>query len=206
MPFRCTLMTASHSSSVMFVSMRSRRMPALFTSTSRPPKVSTAVLISRCAPCQSETSSPFDTASPPMALISSTTSWAGPVDAPVPSISPPRSLTTTLAPCSASIKACSRPMPRPAPVTMHTRPSHIPATAASPVQRTVSSWWMRVYPAPTEWKAGRSKFPGGPGHDRPDAFREPDERRRRAHVDHREGPAAAVDDHVRCGSRPDPRS
>ena len=31
-----------------------------------------------------------------------------------------------------------------------------------------------------------------------DALRAPDERRRRAHVDHREGPAAAVDDHRRC--------
>ena len=35
-------MTASHSASVMFASIRSRRMPALLTSTSRPPKVSTA--------------------------------------------------------------------------------------------------------------------------------------------------------------------
>ncbi len=41
-PLRCTLMTASHSSSVMFVSIRSRRMPALFTSTCRSPNVSTA--------------------------------------------------------------------------------------------------------------------------------------------------------------------
>ena len=36
-PFRCTLMTASHSSSVMFTSMRSRRMPALLMTASRPP-------------------------------------------------------------------------------------------------------------------------------------------------------------------------
>ena len=41
---------------------------------------------------------------------------------------PPRSLTTTLAPCAASVSACSRPMPRPAPVTMATRPSHRPMT------------------------------------------------------------------------------
>jgi len=41
-PRRCTLMTASHSSMVMLTSMRSRRMPALFTSTSIVPKVSMA--------------------------------------------------------------------------------------------------------------------------------------------------------------------
>ena len=49
-PFRWTLMTASHSSSVMLVSMRSRRMPALLTTAWRSPNVSIAVLISRCAP------------------------------------------------------------------------------------------------------------------------------------------------------------
>ena len=35
-------MTASHSASSMFTSIRSRRMPALLTRTSRPPKVSMA--------------------------------------------------------------------------------------------------------------------------------------------------------------------
>src|SRR5213078_4213270 len=58
---------------------RSRRMPALFTSTSRPPKVSTAVLMSFWAPSQLEMSSPLATASPPMPLISSTTSCAAQV-------------------------------------------------------------------------------------------------------------------------------
>src|SRR3954453_17020892 len=126
-------MTASLSASVMLVNMRSRRMPALLTSTSSPPKFSTAVLINRAAPSKFDTSSPLATASPPMPLISSTTSSAGPVvGVPAPSMSPPRSLTTTFAPCSASSSACSRPMPRPAPVTMHTRPSHIPATAFLP--------------------------------------------------------------------------
>src|SRR4051794_5663200 len=140
-PFRCTLMTASHSSSVMLVSMRSRRMPALLIRTSRPPKLSMAVFTKRSAPSHVEMSSPLATASPPIALISFTTSSAGPVvGVPDPSISPPRSLTTTLAPCSASISACSRPMPRPAPVTMHTRPSHIPATDASP-----GFDWRHVY-------------------------------------------------------------
>ena len=79
-------MTASHSASVMLVSMRSRRMPALLTRTSRPPKVSTADWIRRSAPSQSLMSSPLATASPPMATISSTTSWAGPLSLPSPSI------------------------------------------------------------------------------------------------------------------------
>ena len=71
-------MTASHSSSVMFTSMRSRRMPALFTTTSRRPNVSIACLTTLPAPSQLEMSSPLATASPPMPSISATTSWAGP--------------------------------------------------------------------------------------------------------------------------------
>ena len=66
-------MTASHSSSVMFTSIRSRRMPALLTRTWRSPNVSIAVLMRRWAPSHVETSSPLATASPPIALISSTT-------------------------------------------------------------------------------------------------------------------------------------
>ena len=48
-------MTASHSSSVMLTSTRSRRMPALLTSMSSRPNVSTAVLIRRWPPSQSAT-------------------------------------------------------------------------------------------------------------------------------------------------------
>ena len=48
-PFRWTWMTASHSSSVMLTSPRSRRMPALFTSTSSPPNASTADVDERLA-------------------------------------------------------------------------------------------------------------------------------------------------------------
>src|SRR5579875_2787880 len=128
-------MTASHSSAVMLTSMRSRRMPALFTRVSRPPKVSRAARIIRAAPSMSETSSPLAIASPPMARISSTTCPAGPVELPVPSTSDPRSLTTTLAPWRANSRACSRPMPRPAPVTTTTRPSQIPVIAAPPLGR-----------------------------------------------------------------------
>ena len=70
-------MTASHSASVMLVSMRSRRMPALLMRMSRPPNVSMADWTRRSAPSQSLMSSPLAMASPPMALISSTTCWAG---------------------------------------------------------------------------------------------------------------------------------
>src|SRR5215469_4492751 len=66
-----------------------------------------------------------------MARISLTTSPAGPVEEPVPSISPPRSLITTLAPSRAKSRACSRPMPRPAPVMTTTRPSQIPTLLSS---------------------------------------------------------------------------
>ena len=66
-------MTASHSSSVILTSMRSRRMPAFNTSASSFPKVEMAWSTMRLAPFQSETSSPLATASPPLALISFTT-------------------------------------------------------------------------------------------------------------------------------------
>ncbi len=94
-------MTESHSCSVMLMSTRSRRMPALFTRMCRSPKVSTAVSTRRLAPSKSATLSVFATASPPIPWISSTTCWAGARSSPSPWMSPPRSLTTTLAPCDA---------------------------------------------------------------------------------------------------------
>ena len=54
-------MTESHSCSVMFTITRSRRIPALFTSTCRSPNVSTAVWIRRWAPSQSATLSTLAT-------------------------------------------------------------------------------------------------------------------------------------------------
>ena len=78
-------MTPSHSSSVIEKSMRSRRMPALLTRTSSPPNVSMACCTRLAAPSHELTSSVFAAASPPVAVISSTTSWAGPVSVPVPS-------------------------------------------------------------------------------------------------------------------------
>ena len=129
-------MTASHSASVMFVSMRSRRMPALLTSTCRSPKASTAESTRRFAASKSVTSSWLAMASPPAALISATTSSAGVASEPVPSGDPPRSFTTTLAPSAANKSACSRPIPRPAPVMMATRPSSC-FTSRPPAARLV---------------------------------------------------------------------
>ena len=51
---------------------------------------------------------------------SATTASAAVADPPEPSRAPPRSLTTTLAPRAARARACSRPRPPPAPVTIAT--------------------------------------------------------------------------------------
>ena len=55
MPFRWTAMTASHSASVMLNSIRSRRMPATFTTMSIRPNASTAWSIMAWAWSQSAT-------------------------------------------------------------------------------------------------------------------------------------------------------
>src|ERR1022692_2425941 len=103
--------------------IRSRRIPALFTTMLSLPKLSVAHSMIRLADLKSVTLSKFATASPPAERISFTTSSAGERDCPVPSKCPPRSLTTTFAPCFAISSASSRPMPRPAPVTTATFPS-----------------------------------------------------------------------------------
>ena len=115
-PFRCTAITSSNSCSLMETSMRSRRIPALLTTTWRSPNVETAWSTIALAPSNELTLSVLATAWPPAAVISSTTDWAAEMSAPEPSTAPPRSLTTTLAPSEANRRACSRPMPRPAPV------------------------------------------------------------------------------------------
>src|SRR5580698_2726220 len=98
-------------------------MPALLTTPSSLPKLSTAILTIRLAGIASATVSKFATAVPPRLRISSTTSSAGEALVPEPSAAPPGSLTTTLAPSAAQSRAISRPMPRPAPVTMMDLPS-----------------------------------------------------------------------------------
>ena len=121
-----TSITASHSPSVMFTTTRSLRIPALLTNTCRSPNASTAAFTIRWAPSQSVTESLLATASPPISRISCAVSSAGPVSSPEPSTPPPRSLTTILAPSDAMSNACSRPIPRPAPVMITTRPSSKP--------------------------------------------------------------------------------
>src|SRR6202790_1802847 len=71
----------------------------------------------------SATLSKFATAVPRRSLLSSTPSSAGAASDPEPSAATPGSLTTTLAPSAAQSSAISRPMPRPAPVTMMDLPS-----------------------------------------------------------------------------------
>ena len=68
-------------------------------------------------------SAPLAIAFPPASPISATTSCAGPESCPEPSTAAPRSLTTTEAPSVASSLATDLPIPRPAPVTIATRPS-----------------------------------------------------------------------------------
>src|SRR3954447_2616997 len=70
-------------------------------------------------------------ATPPAATISSTTASAGRASSPPPSTATPGSFTKTRAPCRASSRQCARPMPRPPPVTMATRPSSITSARAS---------------------------------------------------------------------------
>ena len=70
----------------------------------------------------SATVSKLATAVPPRFLISSATSSAGAALDPEPSAATPGSLTTTFAPSAAQSSAISRPIPRPAPVTMTTLP------------------------------------------------------------------------------------
>ena len=124
-PLRWTSMTASQSSSVILWKMASRRIPALLTTPSRPPKSRSAWATRRSADAKSATESKLATASPPASRISPATSRAGARSPPSPFSVPPRSFTTTLAPCRAARSETSRPIPRPAPVTRTTLPSSI---------------------------------------------------------------------------------
>src|SRR5215208_2113199 len=122
-PLRCTSSTGSSSSGVMLWNALSRRMPALLITMSTRPNAARAVSTIAWPPSAVATVLVSATATPPRPSISLTVCSAGPADEPVPSVAPPRSLTTTLAPREASSSACSRPRPPPAPVTMATLPS-----------------------------------------------------------------------------------
>ena len=121
-PRKCTAMTKSNSSSVMFLNDLSRKIPALLTTISTLPKAATASSTMLFAPSRSDTDALLAMATPPAAVISSTTTSDISL-APAPCTLPPRSLTTTFAPRSANANAWQRPRPPPAPVTMATLPS-----------------------------------------------------------------------------------
>ena len=138
-PFMCTRMTSSHSCSVMLKTIRSRRMPATLTRMSSRPNSSMAVWTRFSPAAKTEMSAPLATALPPASAISATTSCAGPESCPEPSTAAPRSLTTTEAPSLASSLATDLPMPRPAPVTIATRPSRRAMPAPLPGCRLLES-------------------------------------------------------------------
>ena len=122
-PFRWVSMTASHSSSDMLNSIRSRRMPATATTPSIRPHRSMPAPMIRSPPARVVTLSATATASPPAALISATTASATSLFGSSPAIDTPMSATTTLAPSAAAARATARPMPPPAPVMATTLPS-----------------------------------------------------------------------------------
>ena len=117
--------------------MRSRQMPALFTTTCRSPKASIALFTIRPASAWFVMSFEFGTALPPIALISPTVRSAA---------AGLMSLITTLAPSFAKASAYSRPSPPPAPVMITTRPSQIPAMSScsrlSSVRRSIAAPWL----------------------------------------------------------------
>src|ERR1700686_5910702 len=104
----------SNSSSLMFQSTRSRRMPALVHMMSSRPNASTAFATSRAAASDHPTAHTPATARPPPAVMPAAVSSA---------TSESTALTTTAQPASASARAYARPMPRPLPVTTATFPS-----------------------------------------------------------------------------------
>src|SRR4051812_21376613 len=129
-------MTDSKASMLMRWKTASRRMPALLTTPSSFPNESIAVLTILLAGMASATVSKLATAVPPRFLISSATSSAGAALEPEPSAATPGSFTTTFAPSAAHSSAISRPMPRPAPVTMMDFPSRdLPTTNSLPFVR-----------------------------------------------------------------------
>jgi hypothetical protein len=92
-PRRCVVMTASKSSSVIFQSVLSRRMPALLTRMSRRPNSPTARSTRACAASLVPTGTTSATAVPPASVIAVTACCA---------TASSTSLTTTEAPERAS--------------------------------------------------------------------------------------------------------
>ena len=138
-PLRWTSSTSFQSAWLILWKITSRRMPALLTTQSMRPKVSTAHWMIFAAELNSATLSKLDTAWPPAFLIAVTTSSAGAWSPPSPASDTPISFTTTFAPCSAIIVAMAAPMPRPAPVTTATFPSiNLPCATLPPEKPQLS--------------------------------------------------------------------
>ena len=89
--------------------------------------------------------------------MTSTTSSAGRLSAPSPLADPPRSLTTTLAPCAASSSASPRPMPWPDPVTTAIFPSKMPMKPPSGEKTDTSVTYRNGAPAARQF--GRIRRP-----------------------------------------------
>src|SRR6185437_5876222 len=119
-PIRCTRSTNSKSAISILAKVLSRSTPALLTRMSTRPHVFSARAAIAETWSKSATSAASAIAIPPAARISSTTLSAFSEGAPFR----PISLTTTFAPRAASPRACERPRPEPAPVTMATLPSN----------------------------------------------------------------------------------
>ena len=84
-PFKCTAITASHSSSLMLKIIRSRRMPAQQTRMWRSPNDAMAWSMAARPPAMVAMLWAFATARPPWASISFTTASAGALDGSRPS-------------------------------------------------------------------------------------------------------------------------
>src|SRR5690242_1008073 len=111
-PRRCTLMTASQSSTVILKMRLSRMMPALLTRIVGAPS-SCATRATAASTCSGRlTSTPTAIARPPAAVMADTVS---------PQACSSRSSTATAWPSAASRRAVAAPMPRAAPVTMAVR-------------------------------------------------------------------------------------
>src|SRR5213078_3190799 len=122
-PRRLTSMTWSQSSSFMRTRRPSRMTPALLTRMSTRPNRCLAASTNRSASSRITASATTPRTAPPCASSSFAERW---------SRSASRPETTTAAPSSASNAAIARPMPRPPPVTIATRPSRAPFVIGSP--------------------------------------------------------------------------
>src|SRR5213592_3631184 len=122
-PRRLTSMTWSQSSSFMRTRRPSRMTPALLTRMSTRPNRCLAASTRRSASSRLAASAATPRTAPPCASSSFAERW---------SRSASRPETTTAAPSSASNAAIARPMPRPPPVTIATRPSRAPFVIGSP--------------------------------------------------------------------------